>query len=117
MKYVIAPTPPAPELLQTIFNADDLTITELSASWPENMPFAAAVKANVVCDRVCIRRLGSDQSLTVTGPEATVLWGELVRSALPLNFTDAPPRWQTLLPQAVDASDTSNLIVRNGKLV
>lgn len=117
MKYLITPTPPAPELLQLIFNADDLTVTELSASWPDNMPFAAAVAADAVCDRVRIRRLGSDQTLVVTGPEATVLWGELVRSALPLDFTDAQPRWQTLLPDAAGASDTRDLIARNGTLV
>jgi hypothetical protein len=117
MKYLISPTPPTPELLQIIFNADDMTITELSASWPDAMAFAAAVEADVVCDRVCIRRLGNDQSLTVTGPEATVLWGELARSALPLNFTDAPPRWQTLLPYAVESADKNDAVVLNGHLV
>ncbi|MCO5193127.1 MAG: hypothetical protein M9930_07525 [Anaerolineae bacterium] len=117
MKYLITPTPPTPELLQRIFNEDDLTIAELSADWPNTLSFAAATRTNAVCDRVCIRRLGSDQTLVVTGAEATVLWGELARSALPLNFTDAPPRWQTLLPHTADSDNQNDAMVRNGSLV
>ena len=126
MKYLITPTPPTPESLQIIFNADDLTIAELSADWPDKLSFAAAVKANAVCDRVCIRRLGSEQTLVVTGPEATVLWGELARGALPLSFSDAPPLWCALLPSTVSDKavreeregheESSDVYRRNGKL-
>jgi hypothetical protein len=117
VKYRITPTPPAPELLQIIFNADDLTLAELSASWPDNMPFTAAAKANAVCDRVCIRRLGSEQTLVVTGAEATVLWGELARGALPLSFTDAPPLWQTLLPSGSYPVASAPIVTANGHVV